>query len=240
MKRKADGSWTRSTRRKIGGPRPRRWANSKRRGRRWFKRRVPRNVSAPVPFKALKRLKYSHTGMITCSYLTSVPMGALQFRVNSLYDPDFTGVGAKPLWTDQLAAMYNKYRVHGLKYKLTLSCVDNNRLTQIAVSPSNSSTVETVWQTMAERAETRIVAVPPVGATPKIISGYIPAGRPYGLTKRQMKEDEEFITTFGTNPTKASFLSLYGVTMASSAVIDFRLDMTFLTECMDRKKVTGS
>lgn len=179
--------------------------------------------------------------MITANYLSTTPLTSyLQFRVNSLYDPDFTGVGAKPLWTDQLALMYNKYRVHGLKYKLTLSCVNNNRLTQVGLVTANTTTAETKWQPLAERPETRVVTVPPVGATPRVVRGYIPAGKAYGLTKRQMKEDEEFITSFGTNPTKSAFLSIYGVTMAASAVIDFRLDMTFLTECLDRIKVAGS
>ena len=225
-------------RRKLSKIPRRRFANAK---RRFYRRRIPRSLSTPVPVKAYKKLFYTHTGQINCSYHPTVPMtGYAQFRVNSLFDPDYTGVGAQPLWTDQFNYLYSRYRVHGMKYKLTVSCPDNNRMTQIGLCPAVNATLETTWQTMAERSESRIAVVPPLGATPKVLRGYIPTGRIWGLTKQQMKEDEDFIAAFGANPTKSTILTLYGVTSAASAVIDFKLDMTFFTEMLDRVKVGGS
>lgn len=34
------------------------------------------------------------------------------FHANSLYDPDYTGVGVQPFGFDQWSAFYNQYRVH--------------------------------------------------------------------------------------------------------------------------------
>lgn len=43
------------------------------------------------------------------------------FRLNSLYDPDLTNVGHQPQWFDQLATVYQKYRVKGAKITVTFS-----------------------------------------------------------------------------------------------------------------------
>lgn len=47
-----------------------------------------------------------------------------QFRMNSLQDPDYTGVGHQPQWYDQLSAVYSYYRVMGSK--ITCTFIPNN------------------------------------------------------------------------------------------------------------------
>lgn len=42
------------------------------------------------------------------------------FRANSLYDPDYTSVGGQPYMYDQLAAIYNRYRVYSMSFKLDI------------------------------------------------------------------------------------------------------------------------
>lgn len=52
--------------------------------------------------------------------LTSVGSIASQiFRGNSLYDPDYTGVGTQPYYFDQLAGLYKKYIVYASKIQVT-------------------------------------------------------------------------------------------------------------------------
>lgn len=50
--------------------------------------------------------------------------GIHQFRLGSLFDPDFTGVGHQPQWFDTFATVYQKYRV--LRSKITVSFIPNN------------------------------------------------------------------------------------------------------------------
>lgn len=61
-----------------------------------------------------------------------------QYRLNSLFDPDFTGVGTQPTGFDQLSALYEKYRVWSCRY--TIKFLERNTTgSKIVIVPSNSS-----------------------------------------------------------------------------------------------------
>jgi len=49
-----------------------------------------------------------------------------QFRLNSLYDPDFTGTGSQPTTFDQWMALYDRYRVLGVDVDLTVKNLTNS------------------------------------------------------------------------------------------------------------------
>lgn len=68
-----------------------------------------------VQNKLLTSLKY-------CDTKTLSPGGGAAFhtfRLNSINDPDYTGVGHQPLFHDQWAALYSSYRVLGCKVRAT-------------------------------------------------------------------------------------------------------------------------
>lgn len=48
-----------------------------------------------------------------------------QFRMNGIYDPDYTGTGHQPQWTDQLFAVYNRYVVNNARIIVTF-CPNHN------------------------------------------------------------------------------------------------------------------
>ena len=43
------------------------------------------------------------------------------FRMNSIFDPDFTGTGHQPLWHDTYSTIYETYRVLGAKLTITFA-----------------------------------------------------------------------------------------------------------------------
>lgn len=59
------------------------------------------------------------TKLLYCDVITmSSALGAVAdwvYRMNSLYDPDYTSTGHQPQWYDQLSAVYDHYRVLGSK-----------------------------------------------------------------------------------------------------------------------------
>jgi len=65
-------------------------------------------------FPDLLRTKLHYCDVVQLSASAGSP-GLWQFRMNSLFDPDFTGTGHQPQWFDQLSAVYSRYRVLGAK-----------------------------------------------------------------------------------------------------------------------------
>jgi hypothetical protein len=67
-----------------------------------------------------------------------------QFKINSLFDPDFTGTGHQPKGFDQLAALYQRYRVYRVKYQIDFVSIGNTTPgyypLYLGVAPTNSLT----------------------------------------------------------------------------------------------------
>lgn len=82
------------------------------RGRKKYFRKKNFKISG-IPWKSYYKLNYSENIPIT----TGV-MNFYNWRLNSVYDPNFTGTGGQPLWHDQLAAIYTSYKVNGCKFKI--------------------------------------------------------------------------------------------------------------------------
>lgn len=74
------------------------------------------------PQKMRTKLRYCDT----ITFDGSSAVGTNTFRMNSLYDPDLSGVGHQPTWFDQIcnaagSAPYGRYRVLGSKLTVTFS-----------------------------------------------------------------------------------------------------------------------
>lgn len=76
---------------------------------------VRRVLSTPFPSRMIVNLKYN-SGLITLT------PGAIsnhhEFNSNSVFDPDYTGIGGQPLWRDQISPLYSRYRVTACKVSL--------------------------------------------------------------------------------------------------------------------------
>ncbi len=72
------------------------------------------------------------------------------YSINSLFDPDTTGVGHQPLGYDQWSNLYGKYEVLGCAMKLSLISNGNNRF-GIILYPSNSATAVSDTATAKEQ-----------------------------------------------------------------------------------------
>jgi len=64
------------------------------------------------------RTKLHYCDVINLASSAGTP-GLWQFRMNSLFDPDYSGLGHQPQWYDQLSAVYSFYRVLGSKITVT-------------------------------------------------------------------------------------------------------------------------
>jgi len=69
------------------------------------------NFGLQFPKKIIMTHKYTEIASLT----SSSSLGRYSWKVNSLYDPNSTGVGHKPLYTDVMSSLYNNYCVIGSK-----------------------------------------------------------------------------------------------------------------------------
>jgi len=66
---------------------------------------------------------YDHKALDPAANAITTLNGAMtQFRANSCYDPDYTATGHQPMYFDNFALFYNRYRV--LASKITVTVVD--------------------------------------------------------------------------------------------------------------------
>lgn len=74
-------------------------------------------MKSPIPIKYTGRFRYAQT--ISLATGTAGVLGTQQiFRLNNLFDPDYTGSGHQPYGLDQVGPLYGKYQVNSVKVTL--------------------------------------------------------------------------------------------------------------------------
>lgn len=118
----------------------------------------------PTPFPDRMRCTLTYSSLYISVIANSAAAGRQQFSMNSLFDPDFTGTGAQPEYFDQLAALYNRYRVYGAAIKVvclpfTTAGAQINVPTNVVLVPSAQSLASVNVDDAAglPRAQNRVV-----------------------------------------------------------------------------------
>lgn len=119
----------------------------KKRKKKTYRRRRRRLTSMSVPSgmstQKVAKLRYVATTNITS---TAGILNSQVFRANSIFDPDFTGIGTQPMGHDQWEVLFNRYKVLGARISLNIIPSTANTtngmvgvyLTDSATSPYNN------------------------------------------------------------------------------------------------------
>lgn len=176
------------------------WRRGRRRGapRRHVKNRLRNRVptgAAPVARKHVVKLKYSDVVTIN---VTGGLMTSHRFRLNSVFDPDLTGVGHQPYGFDQISALFLHYRVYKCTWHIQFA-PSNDRLHCVVVPVNNDNTFGSI--SLAGEypmAVSKVLAYS--GGVPCRFKGssYLP--RLTGATSVQYKTDDRYSATVTTNP----------------------------------------
>lgn len=190
--------------------------------------RIPRSVGPP---------KYVNVKLMYTTITTSGvdPIAASssythQWRLNSLFDPDYTSTGYQPYFHDQYSAMYEKYRVYACKVEMRLSV--NSASTDVfaanaILAPSND--FSTTWTTVQNACNTRMAMMRQLVPNQNIVTfkKYYPIANCLGVSKRAVSIEDDYAAVVTTNPINRCILNLIISNNARSTTLGWSLEARF-------------
>lgn len=151
-------------------------------------------------------------------------IGKNTFRMNSIFDPDYTGTGHQPLYHDQFAGIFNKYVVIGSKIKVTFANVPDSMAATaptgpivVGLCPDTDTTLSSVISTVMEAPKSINSTINNgLGQSIKILSATYSPQRDLGLTP----EDDTIGANFGSNPSLAYYMHVWCADVGSGQTAD--------------------
>jgi len=187
----------------------------------------------PIPARFITKMKYS--SVIT----TDLTNGMYYINLNSIYDPDRTGIGHQPYAFDTLASLYNRYRVISCGYRLNVAGNSSTAL-QLGILPANETLVPLNFSELRENPRAKYIQQNP-GAAAVVLSGktYIPSL--VGRTKSQYMADDRYQATTGANPSELAILNIMGSTTGDAiASTSVQVLLEYTVEFFDIKHLAQS
>lgn len=186
----------------------------------------------PFPNKGHYRLRYSQVVDVDAAQGLN---GHNLFRLNSIYDPDYTGVGHQPYGRDNLAAIYNHYVVDSAVITVTPTSTAGDFIYGLGLT--DDVVVNASYDTIREQ-KGFVVASSPLG----------PSGEPQTLSRTYNRRTmwpiaKDTSAAFGTNPSEEVYGDLFiqGKNSAGNpATQSFLVNITYMVMCYELKDLGQS
>lgn len=192
------------------------------------------------PQRMLAKLVYFTSGQLANTvgvYQTQ------QMNLNSLYDPDRSGVGHQPLGRDQWAVWYNRYRVYKVDYVITLINLDPDQPAIVSVINANGIPTWTD-ESAFEQPGSFVQQLSPRdgGLSRKVIIGSVNLPRLNGKTSSAYKANDDTQALMGANPAEVLTQSIVvAPTLAGSEVnIGYTIKYVYHCELFDPNNLPPS
>lgn len=156
----------------------------------------------PIPQHYLCKMKYSET------FTTESSTGNFQFNLNSIFDPNRTGIGHQPYGHDTMNILYNRYRVISCSWRIQQGQNAQSGVPiNIAVMPANEVLIFSTVSEMRENPRSKYIVQNP-GAPAVALTGkqYIPSLM--GRTKIQYMSDDRYQAQMGSSPLEFAILNI--------------------------------
>lgn len=183
--------------------------------------------------------KYSEIFGLTYTGGTST-LGVYQFYMNYNEHPNYTGTGHQPMGFDQMSALYNRYRVVGMSYTVTLTNISGTYVAEYMLFYRPNMTITT--DPIAVREGTGVLArgvlgVTTSGSDTRFHKGYVSVARARGVPPRNVYTESDYQTILGSAP---AFLPSFNIGVinqdaASTVTLRVHVDFKFHTIWSDRK-----
>lgn len=165
------------------------------------------NALRPFAQRYITKMKYSDAVAIT-----GTGPQVYRFNLNSVQDPNRSGVGHQPYGHDTLITIYNRYRVISCSW--VISAVDSaGQYIQVACLPANEEHNVISTSEARENPRCKYITQAP-NASLKMLTGkaYLPSL--CGRSKTQYMSDDRYQASVGNSPAELAILNLYLQNMA--------------------------
>jgi hypothetical protein len=161
--------------------------------------------AVPSIFPDRMRGKQAWSGTYNFAPVASA-VGSTVLRLNSVYDPDYSGVGSTAYSFTQLAAVYGRYRVVSAVVNLDIYVTGSAAMTAFAVA----SPATTLGTSFADIVAQRHVWTAPVvgGGQPAKKRLYITTAKVYGTSEKAVMMEDDYCGLSSGNPNNGTFLHL--------------------------------
>lgn len=183
--------------------------NKKNRSRGRRRRGQWRAVSAFAPL-TWRTLRYTDNKALTEN---AAGAGAANvYSLNGMYDPDFTGVGAQPMWFDQLLTVsgpYLKYRVTQVGVNVTFaSMVNGNVYCYVNATSSNSIPASLIAAQQKPFAKSAILMPATSGKGQHVFRFTVDLANVLGVTRAHLLNDDYYAGSYTANPLQGCYLQI--------------------------------
>ncbi len=187
----------------------------------------------PFPAKMRSKLRYSQTLSLDPS--GGLPAGNL-FRCNSIFDPDYTGIGHQPYGHDTLQSIYNHYRV--MNSTITMTPTNSNANTNgiFGITLTDDFNVQGDYDTIRELKTTKMSTMLPSNGQATVKNFY--------SGKQVFGQDQQSTqAAYGNNPAEQQYFHCWSEGSSSAADPnsgDFLITITFEIESWELKDLGQS
>lgn len=228
---------------------------NRKKGRRKARKANPRMLSLgpTYPNGIIAKHKYTEAMVLQGSYTqTDIPSTAMySFRAGSMFDPDRTSTGHQPLFYDEMALIYEQYRILGAKARIRFVNMSDEPV--IVFGAHLGAPLGAGWQAdnLLERKDikSQILSAKTGGKNLATINLFYSPSKFYKQSKENLRNDPDLRGKWdGTVlPTKTSFFEL-GMAQVSSDLggsdahkVKCYIEIEYTAFWNDRKlKIAGS
>lgn len=170
------------------------------------------------------------------------------YMINSIYDPNVTGVGAQPLSHDEFATFYNQYIVTGAKITTTFNWqthpIDEAQVYYPAVCfafTDEDTTAPTTLSTKMERYPNKYKILRPGDTNGVSVTNYFSAKRFFKVD--DITADHQLRAVFTSNPQKPAYCNVVVQSLDAGTDCGYVLTTTkidYIVKLIDPKPILGS
>jgi len=163
------------------------------------------------------------------------------YRANSIYDPNYSGVGHQPMGHDQWANFYNHYVVIGSRIKVTATAEDAGDPMVWGIILNDDATAPSGVSALIETGRGTYCFTGAVSKTGRVRSLNYSPRRFHNITN--IKDYRALGATFGSNPTEEAYYVIWAASMNTATEpgqMDFIVQIDYLVAMQEPKDLSTS